>query len=91
MSISLSCCASQESKTIPKIGHPLKTSSCGMFSLAAHRYKKSWLAHRAKACEPYKKADGGRRTRPESVKSSHIGEDLDGVDVSLLLSLRQRK
>ena len=37
MSISLSCYASQESKTIPKIGHPLKTSSCGMFSSAAHR------------------------------------------------------
>ena len=31
MSISSSCSASQESKKIPKIGHPLKTPSCGMF------------------------------------------------------------
>ncbi len=32
MSISLSRYATQESKKIPKIVHPLKTSSCGMFS-----------------------------------------------------------
>ena len=72
--------ATQESKKIPKIVHPLKTSSCGMFSIfgcALAIASLLWLAPQGqRLCEPYQNFDGDDQSS-ESTKP--LARDWRGV------------